>query len=451
MISSNRRVQSCLWFLLAFVLIPWGEPLAGIGGDLRHFQTREGLTVILVENSANPMVELRLLVPAGATYDPEGKEGLASLTAWMFNEGGGDQDSKAFRERMDFYGISLGADAHRDSMEVSLTTLTEHLDEAWSMLADALMKPRFDSADFERARSERLASLIKDQERPRAIAGRAIMAQLYAGHPYARPVKGTPESVAAITLKDLEAYHDNAFRAPGMVLAVAGDVSESRLRGLVARYLSGLNSEPGVNGAIPLAERQRAGRQVHIEKDLPQTVIRMGLVGFNRNDPDYFPALVMNHILGGGGFGSRLTEEVREKRGLAYSVYSYFSPLMGRGPFMVGMQTKTASTGEAIALIRHELERMVAEGVTAEELLDAKRYLTGSFPLRLDGLGKLASNWSAIGFYRRGWDYLEQWPERIREVTQADVLRVAKRFLDLKRLFVVTVGRSSGAGVGKPE
>ncbi len=408
---------------------------------VQRFTTPGGMTVLLSESHANPMVEVRLLAPGGGAHDPAGKAGVASLTAWMFNEGGGEMDSETFQERLAFYGIALGADAAKETLEVELTTLTEHLEEAWARLADALLRPRFDDKDFQRARNERIADLTKSLESPGFRAGRAFYRKLYGDHPYAEPVSGTLESVPRIELADVKRRHEAAFRAPDMVMAVAGDIDMNRLKSLITKHLSGLNPEPGPFKPLPTAKNPPAGGHEHIEMDIPQTTLRLGILGIDREDPDYYAFLVMNQIFGGGGLSSRLNEEIREKRGLAYGIFSYLLMLPSRGPFVIGTKTKTASVAESLEIIKKEVRRLVEKGVTETELTETKRYLTGSFPLRLDGLDKLAGNWSAIGYYKRGWDYLDKWPERIRAVSRESIQRAAKRLLDLDKFQIVTVGR----------
>ncbi|MEO5376645.1 MAG: insulinase family protein [Magnetococcus sp. DMHC-6] len=430
--------------VLLFIFFSYcGTALAAPGTAPQHFLTPEGMTVILLESHANPMVEVRLTLLGGSAQDPIGKEGLAALTAWMFNEGGGELDTVAFREKLDFYGISLSSEANRETQEVHMTTLTTYLDKAWSLMADALLRPRFDATDFARAQADTLATLLKNKERPDVQANQAMMATIYGSHPYGRPEEGTPESVKNVRLEDLKWFHNQAFRSSNMVLAVAGDIHMERLKGLVRGFLSGLPKDPGYFTWPASAKVGGQGAQNYVRMDIPQTDLRLGLVGIDRQDPDYYAAIVLNHILGGADFGSRLTEEIREKRGLTYSVYSYFSPLSARGPFIIGLKTKTESARLALDLVLSEVDKMARDGVTEKELQDAKQYLTGSFPLRLDGLGKLADNWATIGFYHRGWDYLARWPERILAVTQEDLRRIATKLLDIKRLHIVAVGREN--------
>ncbi|MBF0417051.1 MAG: insulinase family protein [Magnetococcales bacterium] len=440
-----RRFFTGLW-VAVFWLLWMASGNAATPRERDKIQTwveENGLQVILIENHVNPMVEVRILARGGAAHDPVGREGLASLTAWMFNEGGGEFDSSAFQERLHYYGISMAADVGSDTIEVHLTSLSEHLDEAFARMGDAMLRPRFAQADFERALRERSAELIKSEEDPSFRASRALMPMIFGNHPYARPTTGTQESIKRIELADIRLHHQSTFRAPGMVMAIAGDVTRDQIEARLKRHLEKLSSEPGPFVPPPKATPAEKGLEKHIEMDQPQTTVRMGVVAMDREDPDFYALTVMNQLLGGGGLTSRLNQVVREERGLAYGIFSGFSPLAGRGPFTISTETKTESAREAVALIRSELKRMMEEEISEAELGDVLRYLTGSFPLHLDGLDKLAETWCRIGFYRRGLDYLDTWPDKIRAVTRADIQRVAKRILNLDRLQTVTVGRSS--------
>ncbi|MBF0444550.1 MAG: insulinase family protein [Magnetococcales bacterium] len=417
--------------------------MAAWSPDVSRFNGPGGMKVYHVESHANPLVVVKLLVRGGAGYDPKDKAGVANLVAWMFNEGGGDLDSAAFQEKLNYYGISLSGSAGRDAMTISMSTLSTHLDVAWAMMMDALLRPKFAKSDFDRAVAEQIAELKQAREKPGALASDALNRKIFGNHPYGQPAKGSLKSIAAITVDDLIKYHDEVFRLPTMVLAVAGDISLKKLKKLTTDSFTKINHLPSSLRPIPFAFTKKRNHIQHIELNIPQTTISLGGVGINRHDPDYYALVVMNQILGGGGFSSRLTKEIREKRGLTYGVYSYFSPLAAQGPFVISMQTKTASVAESKKLIFDELKRMANEDVGSEELADVKRYLTGSFPLNLDGLGKLAGTWGVIGFYDRGLDYLEKWPQRIRSVSKKDIRRVARRILDIKRLHIVTVGRTS--------
>ncbi|MBF0153299.1 MAG: insulinase family protein [Magnetococcales bacterium] len=423
-------------------IVALSQPLLAGEADLRAKEsvTAQGGRVFLVESHGNPMVEMRLWFRAGSAYDPAGKEGLADITAWLFNEGAGEMDSEAFHEHLDFFGIRLHAEVTRDTFSIALTTLASYLEEACSAVGKALLQPRFDADALARAVAEKRAELTREKEKASVQASRLLYKLLYAGHPYGHPVNGTLESIQRITLDDVRQFREGGLRGPDMVVAVAGDIDQSRLRELLDRHLSGLSDQPSSWVAVPAAVVAPQGREEHLELDVTQSSIRLGRVAINRHDPDFYALTVMDHILGGGST-SRLFKRIRDDKGLAYGVSSTFSPLDGLGPLVIALDTKNASVDEARDLVRKEIGRLANEGVGQQELADAVQYLTGSFPLRLDGLDKLSATWAAIGFYRRGADYLEKWPERIRSVTREDVARVARRFLDAERFFTVTVGK----------
>ena len=439
MFPNFRRHWTLL--LLFFLLLPPSRAAGEWSPVIHHATGPGGLTVLLSESRALPMVEVRILMRAGSAYDPKGKEGVAALTAWMFNEGGGDLDAIAFREQLDFYGIDLSASVKRETMLVKMTTLSTHLDQAWGLLADALLRPRFDDREFQRAKTEQTASLTKNREKPEVMAGHALMRMIYGDHPYAHPASGMVETIKNIQVSDIKKFFSDGVRSPGMVLAVAGDVSQERLQGLIQKHLAGLNSEPGPFQAIPALKTAATGGIQQISMDIPQTTLRLGVMAVDRHDPDYYALYVMNQILGGSGMTSRLTNEIREKRGLAYGVFSYFSPLPGRGPFVIGTKTKTGSAQEVLDLIYQEIRRMAEKGVSEAELREVKRYLVGSFPLHFDSLDSLAATWAVIGFYQRGLDYLEKWTDRISAVTPEDIRRVAGRILRVVDFQVASAGK----------
>ncbi|MEO5350232.1 MAG: insulinase family protein [Magnetococcus sp. YQC-3] len=437
----GMRGRLCLWlvFLLCFSSPSHATP------KVQQLQGPGGMQVYLLESHSNPMVEMRLVARGGSAYDPPGKAGLAAVTAWMFNEGSETMDVATFQERLEFHGIVMDATASLETVVVRLTTLTEHLDEAWSRLADGLLRPRLAEKDFARALEEQRALIIKNREQPQTQASLLLHRSLYPNHPYGSPVSGTLEGLANIDLADARRFHADTFHAPAMVLTVAGDMDLPRLQELLHRHLAELNPSPSPRPAIPEVARETAAdpaRVQHLEMDLPQTTLLLGTIGIHRRDPDYYALYVLNQILGGSGLNSRLSMEIREKRGLTYGVYSRFVPLSREGPFIVAMKTKTESSNEALGLLRQILAQTANEGVSERELQEVVRYLTGSFPLHLDGLGKLSAIWGTIGFYQLGEDYLEQWPEKIRAVTREDIVRVARRVLNADRFYTVTVGKN---------
>ncbi|WP_130472019.1 M16 family metallopeptidase [Candidatus Magnetaquicoccus inordinatus] len=433
--------------LVALLILAALRPLQA-GQSSQYFSGPGGMSVYLLENHANPMVEMRLLSRGGAAHDPPGKAGLAAISAWMFNEGSTELTSSAFHERLDFHGIHLGATANVETLQVNLTTRTEHLDEALARLADLIFRPRMEEKDWQRAVLEQKASIIKAREQPQTQASLRMYQLLFPDHPYGSPLSGTIEGLSNITLEDVRERHVAMMHAPHLILAVAGAISRAQLESLLRQHLAALDPTPSPLAAIPPVawppqqQSSSSSRQEHIEFAVPQTTLMLATLGISRHDPDYYPFYVLNQILGGAGLSSRLNREIREKRGLTYGVYSRFSPLSQPGAFIVVMKTKNASSNEALQLLRQELQKMADSGVSAEELQEAIEYLTGSFPLHLDGLGKLAATWATIGYFQLGEDYLQRWPERIRQVTEADILRVAKRILDLSQFYTVTVGKA---------
>ncbi|MBF0159421.1 MAG: insulinase family protein [Magnetococcales bacterium] len=426
---------SICWLLLVGLSAPQDSRQAA------HFTTEAGLSVFLVEHRANPMVELQLLLPAGSKADPANKAGLAHLVAWMFNEGAGQQQARAFQEQLEFLGVHLNASADHDFFSIRMTTLTRHLPQAWAMLHTALWQPRFDAETFQRALRDQQAALTQEQEDADTMASRAFYRLLYRDHSYSQPVRGTLETVGQITMEDVRSFRERWFRPQSMILAVAGDVDGATLRQLCDQLGAAGQDRMTAPVTVPgqLAELSQAS-QTHVTMPIPQTAVRYGTLAINRHDPDYYALYVMNQILGGSTLTGRLGEVIREQRGLVYSVSSYFVPLMDRGPFIVALRTRNDRVTEALDLVRRELHRIAAEGVTEAEREDAQRYLIGSFPLKLDGLAQIVAHWAAIGFYQLGHDYLERWSDRIAAVTVADIQRVAQRLVRSGPFVTVTAG-----------
>lgn len=435
------------WIVVGLVMVlGWWFPATSFGetalAAARFFQTKGGIRVYLVENHANPMVEVSILTRGGSVFDPVGKEGVAYLTAWMFNEGAGEMNSEKFRGRLDFYGIVMDANASRDTLGINMTTLSEHLEEAFGLMSLAVTQPRFDREDFERARQETIIIVRQSREHGDFLANVQLYAMMYPGHGYGHPTMGSEESISRITLNDVRQFYVKSMRSPQMVMAVAGDITEATLRRLLEGTMGGVDSRPSLHGSIAATPSVSEGVSFHVEMDSSQTAIEMGVVAMDREDGDYYPLLVLGQAFGGHGLTSRLFEEIREKRGLAYGVNSSFSPLEGRGPFVISMKTKTDKVAEALGVIREEMGVVARDGLEKQELEDVKRYLTQSFALNLDTLKKQAATWSLIGYYRRGMDYLQRWPERILGVGEGDIKRVARRILNPAHFQTVTVGKT---------
>ena len=401
----------------------------------------------LVEEHAIPIVSLEMGFRGGARLDPPGKAGLAEFTMGMMNEGAGDLDAVAFANRADDISARLGFDAGRDSVQVSGQFLTETLDEGTELLATALASPRFDPEPVARVRGQILSGIAQAENDPGDVAGKEWFAQAFPDHPYGTPQEGTRETIGAITADDLRAGHEALMTRANAHIAIVGDLGPERAGEIVDRLVAGLPEGEPV-GADPAGTLPPPGIHV-VEQDVPQSVAVFGHEGIARDDPDFITAYVMNYILGGGGFTSRLTEEVREKRGLAYGVYSYLTELDSAELYMGGVQTANERIAESLEVIRAEWARMAEGGITADELDKAKTYLTGSFPLRFDSNAKIASYLVFVMMEDLGADYINIRNDLIEAVTLEDVNRVAKRLLKPEALSFVVVGKPVGLDAGQ--
>lgn len=402
-----------------------------------------GIEAWLVEDHTNPILSMSFAFRGGSVAVPAEKAGTAELLSGLLDEGAGDLTSQEFQRRMEDKAIRLRFDAGRDALSGSLKTLTRHRDEAFGLLRLALTQPRFDEEPVARVRSQILANLARELRDPDTIAGRAWMAQSFPGHPYGIPVDGTPETVKAITVDDLKAFVRDRFARDNLIVGVSGDITPDQLAPLLDRAFGALPAK-----AQPLAvagTQPAAAGKVFVENvNVPQSVLVFGQAGIDRNDPDWYAALVMNYILGGGGFSSRLTEEVREKRGLAYGVSTSLNPMEYADLLIGGSATQNARVAETIAVIRQVWQQIQREGPSPEQLDHAKTYLIGSFPLQLTSTGAIAGILVAMQRDRLEIDYLDQRAALIGRVTAEDVRRVADRLLDADKLTVVVVGDPQG-------
>jgi zinc protease len=402
-----------------------------------------GIEAWLVEEHAIPILSVSAAFRGGATLDPAGKEGRASMVSALLDEGAGAYDSRAYQSRLEDLAIHLGFSAGLDTFRASVKTLTVNTDAAFEMLRLAMTEARFDAEPVERIRRQIQVRLVRLADDPDRIARRAWFDNAIPDHVYGRPADGTPESIAALTVADFGDFVAGQLARDRMVVAVVGDITPDRLGPLLDKTLGGL---PATGAPLTTAKTAPAapGRLIVIDRDIPQSVVVFGHRGLDRDDPDFYAAYVMNYTLGGGGFVSRLTKEVRQKRGLAYGVYSYLSPMDYAALYFGGVATENARVAESLDVIRAEFARMRDDGMTAEELADAKTYLTGSFALRLDSNGKIANFLIGIQLEELGIDYIDRRNGYIEAVTLDDVNRVARQLLDPDALQVVVVGTPEG-------
>mgnify|MGYP002398052453 CR=1 FL=1 len=402
-----------------------------------------GIEAWLVEQHNVPMIAVRVGFKRGAAYDPAGKDGLVNLMASTMDEGAGDLDSQAFQRRLEELTMSLSFSAGRDTYTASMKTLTRNRDQAFEMLRLAMTEARFDPEPVERVRQQLIAGLKREQQDPEHMAYRAWFKSAFGSHVYARNRKGSIEGLNAVTPEDLKSFARRLMGRDLLRIAVVGDIDAVTLGALLDKTFAGLPEKSSL-GEIADAHVEAKAVTDRIEKDIPQSVIVLGVDGLRREDPDFIPAYVMNYILGGGGFSSRLTEEVREKRGLTYSVYSFLLPMKHAGVFMASASTKTSTVDEAIKIIRAEIARMAEKGVTEKELADAKTYLTGSYPLRFDSNTKIAGELIGIQLEQLGIDYITTRNGVIDAVTPEDIQRVARRILKPENLRITVVGKDQG-------
>jgi zinc protease len=421
-----------------FAAMPRGEAAAKV----ERVVSRGGIEAYLLSEPSIPFLSLSMHFKGGAALDPKGKEGLSHMVSGLLDEGAGELDSQAFRTELEDLAIRLSFDAGRDEFTGQLKTLTEHRRRAFELLRLALAEPRFDVEPVERIRSQIQASLRRRSEDPDYLAGVTWFETAFPDHAYGRPVQGTVDSVATITVDDLRGFVDRRLARDNLVIGVAGDVTAEELKPLLDLAFGDL---PPSSAPVDIAEATPdLGQTVVVRRDIPQSQVIFGETGIKRNDPEFYAAYVANHILGGGGFTSRLTDEVRERRGLAYSVYSYLYPADHSPLWLGGLGTTNASVGEALRLVRQEVEKIAQGEVGEAELKDAKTYLTGSFPLRLTSNDAIAGMLVSMRVNELGIDYLDKRNGYIEAVTLDDLRRVAARLYDPAKLLVVVVGDPQG-------
>jgi zinc protease len=423
--------------LLLLVLLLWA-PLASAVLPIEHWTTSRGARVYFVRADAIPMLDVAVDFDAGSRLDPAGKSGLASFTAGLLARGVDGLDEAALAERFADLGASRGGGAGDDRASVSLRTLSSprERDAAVDLLARMMARPTFPETVVARERERVIQGLREALVRPDAIAQRTYEALIYPSHPYGR--SSTPESMAALGRADLVAFHRERYGPRGAVVSMIGAISRAEAESIAERLTREL-PEGTPAATMPAVETPPVADR-RIAHPATQSHILVGAPAMARDDPDFFPLFVGNYVLGGGGFVSRLTAEVREKRGLSYSVYSYFSPMAQAGPFTVGLQTRKEQTEDALKVVRETLARFVADGPTEDEMRAARQNLVGGFALRIDTNRKILDNLSNIGWYRLPLDYLERWTDRVEAVSAAQVRDAFQRKIRPDRLVTVVVG-----------
>lgn len=406
---------------------------------IQHLISPGGIEAWFVQDATVPLVAMEFGMGGGAAQDPADKSGVGNMVADLIDEGSGDLDSRTFHEHLDRRAIELSFSVTRDYFRGSLRMLKDNKDEAFDLLRMSLTSPHFDSVDVERIRTQILAGLRRDTSNPGALASRKFLEIAFGNHPYGRPTSGTLESVPGITIADLKDYVRRVLAKDRLKIAVVGDIDAATLGQLLDRTFGGL---PAKGSLTPVAdvEAARPPQRAFIPLDVPQTVVTFGGPGIKRNDPNFMAAYVVNHILGGGALSSRLYREVREKRGLAYSVYDSLLWMDHSALFVGNTGTRSDRAGETVDAVNKEIRRMAEDGPTQQELDEAKSYLKGSRMLALDTSSKLASALLQYQLDHLPIDYLEKRNAIVEAVTLDDAKKAARELWG-RGLLTVIVGR----------
>ena len=433
---------------IAFFLAVLAVPAHAI--EIQDVTSPGGVKAWLVEDHSIPFVALSITFKGGASLDDPAKRGAINLMTATLEEGAGELDSTEYAQAVEALGAQFRFDVNDDSLNVTMRALTENRDEAAALLAQALTQPRFEDTAVDRVRAQVQAIIRSEATDPQAIAAKEMAKQAWGEHPYASSINGTMESLDGLTSKDLVAAKNRVLARDRVLVGAAGDISAEELGALVDKIVGGL-PEKGTASLPERAELQLSGGVTVIDWDSPQTVVSFAGPGLPIDDPDYFAAYVANHILGGGGFSSRLMDEIREKRGLTYGIGTGLANGLYGETWQGGMAGSNNTVGQAIDLIRQEWDRMAKDGVTEQELNDAKTYLTGEYPLRFDGNGKIATILAGMQLAGFPIDYPNNRNALVEAVTAEDVTRVAERLLKADDLRFVLVGRPEGIEGDDPD
>lgn len=441
-LKAGQKTLAALTLTFASLLI---STPAAANPKIQTWTVANGARVYFVPSPELPMVDIRVVFDAGSARDGT-QSGIAQLTNALLDQGAGDLSADQIAARMDGVGAQFGTSAYRDMAIVSLRSLTDRtlFDPALDIMSQVIAAPSFPQGAFDRAQKRTLVALRAQRESPGDIADKAFFAAVYGNHPYASPPLGSEQSVSALTRRDAIAFHHRYYVGMNATVAIVGAIDRARAEEIAARIVGKL---PAGETAPALAAVQTlaAAKTEHIAYPSAQTHILMGQPGITRDDPDYFPLYVGNHILGGSGLVSRVAVEVREKRGLAYSAYSYFTPMHVEGPFTAGLETRNDKAEEALGVLRDTLRDFMAKGPTDEELTAAKKNITGGFALRVDSNSKIVENISAIGFYRLPLDYLDTFNQRVAAVTVEQIRDAFRRRVHPASMVTVMVGGAETA------
>jgi zinc protease len=408
------------------------------------------MVLLLVESHSIPIVTAQMTIKAGSRFDSPDKAGLAHLTASLLQSGTQTRQATEISDAIDFIGGKLTVEAHSDSSSAFLKVLRKDVETGFDILSDIIRNPAFSQKELDRKKREVLGEILGEKENPGLVARKAFNEIIFSNHPFQYPVIGLEKTLSRIKRKDVIQFHQSYYRPNNSMIAIVGDLTESEARGLVRKYFEnwekGPIKPPAILPPTPLHEKKMR----IIDQAVTQSNIVLGHLGVPKNHPDYHALLVMNYILGGGGFSSRLMTEVRDNQGLAYHISSRFQSYLDVGTFLVVLQTKNSSANQAIQQVLSEIQRIQTEPVTDRELKESRAFLMGSFPLRLDTSSKLSNFLTSIELYGLGLDYLDRFPKIIASISKEDVLQVAQKYLQADRYLLVAVANKAEASILSP-
>ncbi len=398
-----------------------------------------GMTLLVSERPGVPMVVVNVLIKAGSIVEPEEKVGLANLTAELLTRGTAKRKATEISQEIEFMGSSLYVSADYDYVRANLVSLKQYLEKGLEILGDVLISPSFLPEEIERKVREIQGEIKSNEENPAWVAERKFLRTLFKNHPYGRMVEGDEESIKKITREDIVDFHSNYYLPNRVAISISGDINAQEAKSLIEKYLGGWQPrELEEKKIFPIPSLEKI-ISLKIDRRIKQANIILGHLGISRDNPDYYAIQVMNYILGGGGFASRLVGDIRDKGGLAYSVGSAYITRKYHGSFQVELQTKNSSAGDAVRLVLEKINRIRKDKVSEKELEDAKAYLIGNLPLRIETNKEIAQNLALLEFFELGLDYFDKYPRYIRAVSKEDVLRVAKEYLHPENYVLVVV------------
>ena len=434
MLKSKGIVVLNIAICLCFIFVPRANAF-----EIKKVTSATGINAWLVEDHKNPLITMQFVMRGGSSSDPKNKSGLAYLVSGLLDEGAGDMDSKSFQAFLERNSISLSFSARMDTFSGTLTTLTETKEEAFKSLGLALTVPRFDEDPISRVKSQILASLRASKENPNKIAGRLWWQLAFPNHAYGRSKKGSASSIKNITREDMRQFVQRTFTKDNITISVVGDITPEELSNVLDDVFSDLPAF-FLDDRVREGVIENRGQTVIIEREIPQSVVVFGSNGIKRGDPDWYAASILFEILS-GGFGSRLTEEIREKRGLTYGVSAYRLPLEKAGIIVGSVSTVNNRVAESIRLIKDIWQKFGDDGPTSEEMRNAKDYINGSFALRFTNSKSIAAVLNAVQRFDLGVDYLKNRSELINSVKLKELKRVAKRLFEANALTFAIVGQ----------